>query len=508
KLRKTQPNERFHGVIEMRGLKAGFLLLPFALVTACGDESGDACETTADCPSGQICSLNQCLASEGDGGIIPGDSNNNNENPVVEPPPFVNINNNLNGNEPDDGIDNTPPTIIIREPEPYDPRTGNVLILVDVIDLESGVDVPSVRAVIADSVIVPLVAASDAGVTNTTFTAVWDSTPFSDFLAPTLEIIATDVAENTATVGSVILLDYAPPVIDLEPGDVVPRYRSPFGGRRCGPRFPMLGDTAIRQGQVISRSSTLDFYPRAQIVDENSQGPFSSNPRSAGVDESTVIFALMDQAALATGVRFVTSDRADNRCNRINPDVIKPGDFAEDSPEFAIVQGGARTDRVGFPTFAVTSLPAPVGGCDGFGPSADDAIPIPNPPCDTVDGAIGIFASVGGSPDSDDPSRVFVLNSYDAERRDLCAGGLFDASNFIADGPACVTVEATDNVGNVGVGLPLYICIDKDDSGDCVGFAPTPADVLQNCTDGCVTNDIDFGLDPRTPQSVFIQDVF
>ncbi|MEO0814823.1 MAG: hypothetical protein AAFY60_18315, partial [Myxococcota bacterium] len=401
------------------------------------------------------------------------------------------------------------PTIVIREPDPYEVQSGTITILVDVLDTGAGVDNASVYAIVADQELIPLTPAN--GSLNT-YSAPLDTRTYRNQLSASLEIAAADLNGNETVVGNSFVLDYAGPALDMEPRDIRPFSDFNFNdiGITCGGVVKTLGDTALRDGQIIAPSIPaaapnpdayqpflgLAFYPRVEIVDRSSEGDYNVLTTVSGVSEESVYFALLDQDAIAAGRPLLVSseNRTDNVCDAINPDVIpEAGGQALDAP-VAVIQDAVRAPVIGSPDFSlsyaetrepgVTSTVPPFP-CTRWGYPLDVLITRESP-CESVDPQWSVYAA-GESNGLVTLSRVFVANELNIASEVTCAGGFFDSLNLVADGPACVAAYGEDLIGNQAVSAPLYICIDKDGvGGECDGFAPTLADKLNACTNGCV----------------------
>lgn len=495
-------------------------------VLACSSGEDGECTTNDDCGDGLICSFNSCV--ENSGGIPIGGGNNT---PGGNTNSNGNANDNGNGGGFDPSVDITPPTIVIREPDPFEPQTGIVQIVVDVIDTQTIPNGSTVRAIIADRIVVPLEAlvgnVGAASELSARFTGFFDSTTLGTVdrvLAPSLTVVAEDVAGNEAQTGISFILDYAGPAIDMEPRLVRPttigttQPGEDLGATNavlCGAAFRMLGDSAVRDGDVISPNYPfgLAFYPRAEVIDRASEGPYSVPISTAGTDFDSIFIAFIDQNTIAAGKPLLVSGRDDLVCDQINPDVVPPAGVDDLAPEFAIIERMVQVSNAGgTPNFSTaafltneplinpfTQLPPPPSPCNTWGGLTDEDADLMFL-CKDVDESITVWLP-GELRNGSLTSRIFVMADYDRQSLNLCAGGFFDVRNFIADGPACLATFGRDVNGFPSASSPLYICIDKDGvGGECDGFNPTDSDRINACTNGCIPDDAGGNPDLDIPE--------
>lgn len=487
--------ERVKGLAMLGWLRCGWLGALVVGLAGCG--STEECSQDSDCAEGQVCRFDECVVAEppsGGGGDNP-DNPDDPDQPGPDPQPS--------------GPDTEGPIIIIRSPAPFQVLRGLTTVIAEIVDTGVGLDPQSPQLILGDRLTVPLERTDGA---TQFFEATVNLDEFRAALSLAVEVTAADLNGNESVVGNSFILDYAGPLLDLEPAPIRPYFNDTQLGTICGAAVEQLGDTSLRNGTVINPGAQngLAFFARAEIVDRATGGPYAVPAPSAGIDDATAILVLLDQDALGQGRRLLSSSVDGGRCDRIHPDVIpRPIEDPLASP-IAVVQTLVRTFALGFPDLSSATLlrdePMAIEGpppepCDLWPTDIPPELGLSAPPfvevCPVVDPSLKFFR-LTPTLSGERLSQVFVLNAYDSTSDLLCSGAFFDSFNLVENGPACVAAFAADEVGNTAVSRPLYICIDRNNSGACAGFDPTPEEALAACTDGCGAP-IDRGSPTDTP---------
>jgi hypothetical protein len=455
-----------------------FLLLgAWAALLACGGgRTTTDCDTTNDCPKDYpyVCQDGRCVPAGGGGSdsSAGGDSSGGGDQTPSGDAVIV------IGDDGNVGPDLLGPTIEIDSPGPYEMVGQYLFVSVTIDDEGSGVDPASVAVTITGAII-------EAGQPPATFTVpvtndddgsqyvgVFNTLQLGALLYPAIVVVARDNAGNESEQGHSFTLDNQPPVVALTSPDVQ-LWKEAEPTSFCSNTFDPLGASSVKMGDVIKPTSTwgMLIYPRVRIEDQgNGESTGLATLPKAGVDDTTTLLYILDQVGLQAGHRLVSGGAT---CTRIDPAAIPdPGGRLATQ---AVVQRLVPVPASGAGDFS-TAPPAD-SPCIVAGMAAGNEPEPPKAVC-KVATAAGItywYRSCINAP------AVYVANAYASTDLELCTGGPYD-TRTLADGAACLAAVATDNVGNSAVSAPIAICIDRDNSGDCVGF--NPANVA--CSDGCV----------------------
>jgi hypothetical protein len=291
------------------------------------------------------------------------------------------------------------------------------------------------------------------------FSFSFDSTKFMGMgnVQVTLNVHASDEVGNDSEGRSVgIYFDHAPPIVDLDPGNVR-LYREVTSGRECSNSFDPVGPAAPNDRDVVPRLRVFRalIWERTDYL--TGQGflfPAGTDEGSAQIylERDPTVPLLIDTNSDGVCDELATGGDTPNEFNDLRP--LAPAGFAHFGPDDALVSPAVAPDACNF-----LDEPPPVTLCDDH---SDLSIAIPqlnipsHPPA--------IYAVAPGSSVT-------------------CAGvdWQFGGPN---EGWLCFAARAKDNLGNVGISRPLRLCYDNPDDGlpppECVTDDTPPS-----CTDGC-----------------------
>jgi len=487
-------------------------IVPLAL-PACssGTTYDNTCSTADDCGSGYACTGGECVLGSGTGGDGGGGGTGGAGGTA--------------GVGGTGGTSSGNPRITVELPPAFNPVAGVTTIRIRVTD-NDGVDDARVTALVRNEHEISLNAIGNDRYEGSFDTSVLDD-PAYVLLKVRLELRAYDLAGNLGTADTEFYLDFAPPIAALQSPNVVMVKNvgqgSGSGGVGgggggggaggggtggtvgdtddyvCSHAFNPLGPSAVRHGDIIQPGSPFGtiFYARARVEDQGNTG--SALPPItpvAFVDPASVYLHILDYDAILADAGEVEdhvlvqgdgnpdtpADPDDAPCDTIDPDGL-----ADSIPLDPV-------KALGLPDFTPDTTYADV--CEILG-SAESS---PGDVCTPVEANNVTYWLTYGVivDDADRAAAVSIyVYDYDEDSLDGCVGSYYDVGN-LSDGPACLAVEAADNLGNHAVSQPIAICIDKDGCADdgfgfcdpslseCDTFAAAAADMVRAaCTRGC-----------------------
>jgi hypothetical protein len=376
------------------------------------------------------------------------------------------------GNTLDVIIDNVGPVITFDTPLAGELVGGFVYLQVQAVDLGSGVD-PSLVSAWVGPTGTPFPLAPAGG---DVYTATFDTNSLAPLITATsIFVQAFDYVGFSTTTSELIEIDNTRPTMELSPSDMqlcdlADGTHMPYCGATAGTgqlsfSFDPVGSLALDDGQLVGFNAPSGAYPaiRAEIRDAT-VGSFTN--AEAGVDPATVFLYILEDVT----VPLVIDTDADGVCDSVNPTVI-PGSGL--GPVFAI-------------PIPLDSIPP-----QGFAWYSDDAAaPLP-----ILFAGTGETLSVAvNDPPAPFTPAIFTIGPVVANGfEDL--GQTYDTNN-LTDGPKCVAVTASDNLGNVGVSRPIRICVTNGAPGACSSFSLATA---PNCTGSLVGSVVDPSVSCTAP---------
>jgi hypothetical protein len=236
---------------------------------------------------------------------------------------------------------------------------------------------------------------------------------------------------------------------------------APATGNTCSQLFDPLGEAA-NDGDQVDQLVTL----RARVEDRGNWAPGINVNRFAGIDPSSVML----YAVPATAQQALVVDLdGDGTCDDVNPLLIPTTSITMSNEALAlgmapIAVSGAADYTSGGAVPPALQCPHADGSpcCDTMG---DPAGQTPPPLCLAVN---GLKLTVGFYYDENKDPALWTLPPV-ANTSTNCAGFQLDTQNRLGEGPACVAVRATDQVGNANVSPPLRVCI-KGSQNLCTTF--------------------------------------
>ncbi len=357
-------------------------------------------------------------------------------------------------------VDNDGPVILVTSHNPGD-LIGGILNLECQITDPAGVLPSSVYATIGNNDLeyqIPLSRDENSNTYRGTFdTSVLPHT----WMWPAIQVFASDVLGNEASIGFEVGLDNTPPIASLDPPLMRYAREDTDGHLQCSWLFDPVGLLAANDVSNVPQV----FWLRAQVEDRGNSAPGAAWSPLAKVVQNSVDMYILDD----TSAPLVVDTNGDGICDDINPNLIPTIHLTGDPQETL------KLDMVPVsPTGSADFTPDPSVPPGICGPGDDDDPP--DAMCAGTEGdmTVAIFYTV----DHNEPA-IYSLPPYDGGDALTCSGSQFDSmANNISEGWACVAVRAVDNVGNVTVSAPLRICIDADQDGspsECQSLADPPA---------------------------------
>ena len=363
-------------------------------------------------------------------------------------------------------IDNDGPTITKTFPVPGQ-ISGGIIPIAATINDNAGVLDSSVIAVIGDDTsstvgssmspefVVPL-APTGSGI----YTALFDSSLLTAcpdppatgicLVYPTISFRASDELGNETTVSYEFALDNRAPVADLDPHDVRTITKDGFCSRLFDPLSlnKYIGDMP-NDGAVVPQVFDL----RARVEDDGNTPVGIKEVPLAGLDPTAVNVYVLDDVSQP----LVVDIDGDGTCDAINPHLVPTTQPPTQNNQVLKVRLAGVPGQGAADMRPDSNLPPP-SECV-YNPSGMAAMFL----CDTGQPTITITYA-HGSP---------AIWSVEPINGAWCMGSQFDTrANKIAEGWACIAVQASDNNGNTSVSAPLRVYIQYDGSG---AGAPAPA---------------------------------
>jgi len=346
--------------------------------------------------------------------------------------------------------DNDGPSVSIGAPAAGELVSGFINITASVTDMAG---VQTVTATV-DEFEVPLI---NSG--GDSWSAFFD-TRLLDGVYPLIVVRALDLVGNEASVGQVIALDNAPPILDLDSVSVreatcvnTSANCGPDDDYECTKIFDPLGTDSVDDGETVLQLSELRVRAedRANIATSTS----GVGVPIANVDPASVHILVLDDVSTP----LLVDTTGDGKCDSINPDV-EPAVVPQGPGEAASVQlASVAISGTGWGGFWATGVGVTTGlGDDAcYEPIAD----APEPP------DLCIYSDTKRQVSTSYDKGVAAIFGIPPITTDSCNGNAFDsvASN-ISDGWACIAAVASDNLGNTYVSPPLRVCFDGDDDGE------------------------------------------
>jgi hypothetical protein len=382
------------------------------------------------------------------------------------------------GSDPNDGNDQTLPSVTIERPSDGDVVGGRVRVEVTIEDEESGLARDSLSLRAGDAV-APLRAVDDK---SKRFTGELDVRGLGAGVRETnINVIAEDRAGNRTIQSVSVKLDNVAPMVSLDPPPVrVARRGRSDGALVCSALFDPLGSDAIDDGMITGTATEF----RARIEDMTNGAVASQGTIGflAGVDDEQVQLFLSNRLE----EKLLVDTNGDGVCDDVNPRLVPSADNARGAA--TVVQlhptkpdGEAYYD----PASDVTLAPSPAHQLAGGSvfercTNGKDRV-VPKPVCvSTV-----LPEIIHASGQSDRMASIYGKGPIDGAN--TCAGDAFDfQSSLHTPGWACVAVRVADKAGNVAVSAPLRVCFD-DGTGTCGGpfgsLAPEAA--RPSCSASC-----------------------
>jgi hypothetical protein len=316
--------------------------------------------------------------------------------------------------------------------------------------------------------------------TGNTYRKLFDTRQLPSYaLFPSVSFRARDKLGNESSVGYLVSLDNAPPLLDLDPPSVR-RAKTATGGVACSWRFDPVGPDAVDDGALVTQ--LFDIRVRAEDEGNKPLTGLADYVPIGGV--ASVTAYVLDDTTQPLVVD--TSDPPDGVCDDINPNVVPS---TNPDPERDAQK------------LEMTAMPARVGADFSLDPSrpafcAPSAEAPPKPFCETTydfskaeygpDGAHSYFLSDVLSYGPNLPS-IYAVPPIKSDKIE-CAGRQFDSSNHLKNGWACLSAKAVDKLGNSQVARPIRVCVQASKpSTGCESYqkiiAISGTDVLQIVTE-------------------------
>jgi hypothetical protein len=381
-------------------------------------------------------------------------------------------------------IDGQGPTITIMSPHNQSIVHGNVTLLVNVTD-SSGIKPGSLSADVGGTLTITNWKGSPPMYSQTFDTR--DQMYFPNTLTQlTINVTASDAVGNLSTAAWLLKLDNLPPLIGLDPPDVI-EARTSGDSVFCSVPFDPVGKHAASDLSKVLSST----YFRALIEDKTNKSPGAVVRYLAGINDSKV--ALYVQPDPSVPLLIDTDNDKLHACDEIN---LNPLDHPEKHPvtqPLAPVNPGGKAPYNPKPAFT------PVPGCP-FDPTFDDPKfdDMGNVlPTDAVCKNSDMFRVLPASDVQGKPPAIYAFLPSNDTGNGECTGTNLEltALGVTHNGWICVAARAEDKIentsdatminGNIGVSAPLRLCYGNfdDQKKTCEGAA------APSCTDGCVITD-------------------
>lgn len=450
--------------------QVGLALLLLVLLGCGGGEATNVCTGDGGCPQGSVCLDGQCLpAARGDSDPNPTDGDPTDNDPSDSDPSDSDTptDDDTPGDVDlgDSVPDTTGPVITILSPTPLQMVSGIINISVEIED-PSEVNPDQVELVIANNPSLEFLSPF-TNIAAGTWHATFDTRRLTFGALPQIRVLASDMAGNQSDASYAFAIDNTPPVLSMDATEV--RYTRKVNDlKECSHRFNPLGNSAVKHGDVITPSSDfgLFFYPRVRIEDF---GNAVGNPVIfSGIHHDSARLYVLTKLGIDEDIPLF--EQSGGVCTGVSAQILATTERA-----FVASQNIVAATPAGAANFTP-------GGADGQCPSAGSDS---DPPEDICTASAAEDLTIWTSYTEDEDPNIFVVTPYDPNSTLSCTGSPFDTS-YLPDGPACLTAEAVDNVGNRAVARAIAICIDKDGTGDeCDAFDANA--VRDACQAGCTT---------------------
>jgi hypothetical protein len=371
-------------------------------------------------------------------------------------------------------IDSEGPTIVVKSPGDGVIVRSEVTLVVQITD-DSGIDTDTVIGTISltgtDYIL------QDWTINGSTFTETFDTRSFDPTLTQlTINIVAEDLVGNlSAPASHVLRIDNVPPVISLDPPHVREYRVTPAGKKECSAAFDPVGSDAVSDLDSVVAQAKY----RVAVNERTNYAPGADLGYIAGVNKSTVrIYAQPDPAI---PLLIDTDDDPNNICDEINFDALPIPQRPVAIEMGEVTDRGAAYYAADSSFLADTSRNVPAADCQ-----TGTAVNPPGQLCNTTPMHRVLPQNIEtGNP----PSAVYGLMPTNSPTEGECNGTNWELLPIVDEGWACLAARAEDNIGNVGVSVPMRVCFD-DMVGTplCKNGDPT-LPLPPNCTDGCALPD-------------------
>jgi hypothetical protein len=360
-------------------------------------------------------------------------------------------------------VDNVGPTITFVSPLAGTFIGGVVKIDVTVDDI-SGVNDSTVVAVFGGDPSlwsVPLYRMMPGG---NEFTGYFDVRKLGrSYVLPTLSVRADDTLGNHSELGEEIVVDNTPPILSLDPPQLVVA-KLDSGQIMCSTPFDPVGDESANDGdgQVIQQVITL----KARVEDRGNDASGLLVVRISGLDGATVSLEITP----AANAPLAVDTDGDGLCDDVNPLLVPTTNVLASNEALALqmvpLASGGSPD---FEPYTTTTT--------FFGPTkcqkTGTATMPPGPLC-TRSGTDLTYVLMN---DQDPLPAIWTIPPVTSDQYG-CIGLQLDTLNHLPEGPACAVVRAQDKAGNHNVSTPLRVCINRGGT-PCASWSTAP---LPDCT--------------------------
>lgn len=360
-------------------------------------------------------------------------------------------------------LDGTPPEIVVTEPQNGSVVGGFVPLRFTVNDDLSGVDASTIVVRLNTDSYQYQQAWGD-GVPDYVFE--FDSSQVSgSVMQMTVNISASDNAGNQGEFGTshVLYLDNQPPLVSLDPPGIR-EVRYVAEGDECSHVFDPVGDNAVDDLEVLDATPRIYrawVWERTNVIGE----PQYVYPSMTN-EESVFLYVQPDPNV---PLLIDRDGDAQNLCDALSVESLDAiGNYVNLVP---IPPEGSSFFGVG--TLETPGLAPSMGTRCRYGTSTDH----PNGLCDRNSDMFRVSGqSIGGRLEP----VVFGIGPLGVV---ACTGTFWELAGLSPgrQGWLCLAARALDNVGNVGISVPLRVCYDNPE----VAGAPDCSEAPPTCTDGC-----------------------
>jgi hypothetical protein len=340
-------------------------------------------------------------------------------------------------------VDGTGPAITIISPKAGEVRSGSVPFVIEIVDLQSGVDPGSVIVTInnKDYAYSESESVWSYDLATNRFTFNFDTTQIENsFAQATLHVSANDKVGNNSKQSVTMQLDNVPPIVDLDPGLV----REEKEGGICSNAFDPVGPLAASDLDVVH-----DFRVfRAVVWEETNTATDQTAGLAAGADLNSVVLRL--QPNVAQGL--LVDGNGDGFCDGLETTDADTGDDLPSLPMHAIPPQG--TSWFGNPdndTLA-TVFGMPTDECTY---DTNTTAKEPDPLCPPTKSS-DMIRVISWDVDHTVPA-IFGLDPIEGT---TCTGYGWEIHAVVAEGWLCAAATAKDKNGNVGISAPIRLCYD------------------------------------------------